>query len=203
MAIAENKLLANYQKQTAHCIEAAILASMFPVVKEGADGEKYILFTNGKNSVFISNKSLNTLKYCTNLQNACRAAGVKADISSYARGMEKEDAMLNKVKGALTRPYLEKQQKEDTVFDMYLNEKKIEKETEMISSEADILEGVSGRLAYVKWVRGKLKEIGREAGIDSNIFIAVDEELLADIKHIESVQERKMLSQFEAEAGRE
>ena len=126
MAIAKNK---NVQ-----CVRLALLSTMFPVMKDGS-----LMLTNGKQAVFVSEKEMNTLKYCTNIKSICAAAGVSVDLTQYATGKEDEAAVASRVYDAISGKYLDAENMEERFA--YIEA--VAGELSTIASNTDFAEDVS------------------------------------------------------------
>ena len=195
--IDSNNVLTKEAKMTAHSIRFAILGAMYPTVHEKY-GKKFVCFTNGKDVVFVSNRNLNQLAFCSNLNNACKAAGVKVDLSPYARNMVGEEEICRKVYEGINNSYVKADVVlQDNAMAMFLSEEALKDAASNIDSAESLEDTVSAKLAYANEMVKQFPKIAKEAGIDENITTAALGALVDDLEYIKKVRQRKALNQFE------
>ena len=195
--IQDNKMLTTEAKKTAESIRFTFLGTMFPRVEEKY-GIKYICFSDGKNNVFVSTKALNQLQYVSNLNNACRAAGVKVDLSAYARNIMNDAEVSRAVYGAMNNKYIgEEVEVLDNARDMFFSEQEEKEHASHVSGSGEVGKTASAKLAYIKSMISKFPQMARDAGLDITMTNAAMDALRQDVKHIESYRERSALKSFE------
>ena len=195
--IQDNKMLTTEAKKTAESIRFAFLGTMFPRVEEKY-GIKYICFSDGKNNVFVSTKALNQLQYVSNLNNACRAAGVKVDLSAYARNIMNDAEVSRAVYGAMNNKYIgEEVEVLDNARDMFFSEQEEKEHASHVSGSGEVGKTASAKLAYIKSMISKFPQMARDAGLDITMTNAAMDALRQDVKHIEAYRERSALKSFE------
>ena len=190
--IDNNKILTDGAKKTAHSIRFAILGALYPTVDEKY-GKRFVLFSNGKQKVYVSNKELVQLAYLSNLKNACDAVGVKAGITA----LDSDETAARKTYEAIYKSFIqERPNLQDNALDMFIFEEDMKKVARSVSSEQGIPARVEERIAYIKKVVSEFPSLAQEAGLDKvTVGFAMDA-VRADINYIEQYREKMATSQF-------
>ncbi|MBR2909071.1 MAG: hypothetical protein IKC11_01830 [Clostridia bacterium] len=197
--IADNKMLSKEAKMTAESIRFALLSTMYPIAQE-KNGKKYICFSNGKDVVYVSKRSLDQLAFISNLNNACRAGGLKVDLTPYARNKVGETEISRKVYEAFNQKYIKTRSiAPDNALQMFLADEEEKEKAKKIESSADIEDTVAAKLAYIESMVEKFPTIAKMAELDTTMTAIALDAVMADVKHIKEVRQRTALSQFESD----
>lgn len=195
--IQDNQMLTTEAKKSAESIRLALFGGLFPSVEE-KNGRKYILFSNGKDNVFVTNKSLNQLAYVANLNNASRAAGVKVNLSPFTNLKDGDAQAARKVYEAINNKYIgESVERQDNAMDMFFAEEETRESAGKVGSYAEIGASVPAKLAFMKVMTQKFPQMAREVGLNSTMTNAAMDALRQDIKHVEAYRERIALRNFD------
>lgn len=197
MAIIEdNKMLTQGAKRTAQSIRFAFLSSMYPTVHEKY-GKRFVCFSNGKEVIFVSNNDLNELAFCANLNNACKANDVKADLSRYAKGLDSDAQVCKKVYEAINECYTSKAPTTpDDAMQMFLSAEERKQRAREVTGDSAVINTPEERLAYVERMVREFPAIARSADINLATVNAAMDALLQDVRYIKQYRDRVAMGQF-------